>query len=115
MVATTPFPTPTNMPIDLTSVYDKLAKCNPYHVEKIFDAFLDSSDANSTLEFIVQLGVIKTEPESIMRHMVDAVSIIANRNLIQADDPNADCSNLDRSLEDTWNKYVAAVDVIMNR
>lgn len=114
MVATTPFPTTTNMPIDLTSVYDKLGKCNPYDVEEIVDAFLDSSDANSTLEFMVQLGVIKTEPGSLMRHMVDAVSIVANRRLIRADDPAADCSNLDRSLVDTWNKYVAAVDVIMN-
>lgn len=102
------------MPVNMTSVYDKLAKCDPYNVEEIFDAFLDSSDANSTLEFLCQLGVIKTEPGSLMRHMVDVVSIIANRRLIRADDPNADCSNLDRSLEDTWNKYVAAVDVIMN-
>ena len=63
---------------------------------------------------MAQLGVIKTEPGTLMRHMVDVVSIVANRRLIGAGDPNADCSNLDRCLVDTWDKYAAVVDVIMN-
>ena len=110
---TQPEPASTNMPIDLTSVYEKLGKCNPYNVEEIFDAFLDSSDANSTLEFMAQLGVIKTEPGTLMRHMVDVVSIVANRRLIRAGDPGAACKNLDRCLKETIDKYVAAVDVIL--